>query len=332
MATQLPSQMKAILLPGPGESLEVKQVEIPEYDKNEVVVKLYASPINPSDLSFLTGKYTHIPSYPVVPGIEGSGVVVATGNSLMAKRMMGKKVICSPVGKGGTWAEYMVTDAMKCIPVPTGVELDKAAMMIVNPLTALSLIGFAKKNGHKGVVINAANSSLGKMMIRLCKKDGLACVAIVRNKAQVDALLQLGASRVLVSGGEDITESLRDILQQENVSYALDAITGEMTNVLLEALPFGGELKVYGRLAGVFPTINPKELVQNGKSMSGFYLGVHMQSLGIFKKLKLLSKAKKMIKNELQSNIAETVQLEDVNAAIERYKQNMSLGKILLKP
>ncbi len=331
MKERIAQTMDAVLLNGPDQPLQVEKIEIPTLEAGEVLVKMNAAPINPSDLSFLTGKYTHIPSYPVIPGIEGSGIVI-DGAGVFAKRLISKQVICSPSHKGGTWAEYMVTTAFKCIVAPKGLDLDAAATCIVNPLTALSLVEFAKKNKHQGVVINAANSNLGHMMIKLCSKFNIKVVALVRNAKQEETLKALGVTCVLVTDSEQFKSRLGAELEKWNVTIGFDAVSGTLANDILEALPFGSELKLYGRLSGEWPTFNPKEIIQNGKIISGFYLGGHLQSLGILKKLRLIHEAKKMAGAELKSNISKSMPLQNVNEAIQLYTSNMSGGKILLKP
>src|SRR5690606_38019070 len=117
----------------------------------EVLVKMHAAPINPSDLAFLKGGYGIKRPFPTVPGFEGSGTVVAAGKGLLPKLWMGKTVACAASPKyNGTWAEYMVTGAGSCVPLSKNVSLDQGAMMFVNPMTALAFFDLYEKTPNPG--------------------------------------------------------------------------------------------------------------------------------------------------------------------------------------
>ena len=138
--------MKAVVLTGPN-TWEVSEVPKPKPQKGQVLIKMAYSPINPSDLAFLTGEYGLKKGFPIVPGLEGSGVVESSGGGFVANRLKGKNVACSaPTTGNGTWAEYMVTEATKCVDLSPQVGLDQGAMLFVNPLTALAFSKKAKQS------------------------------------------------------------------------------------------------------------------------------------------------------------------------------------------
>jgi len=157
--------MQAIHLTAP-EKLEAVEKDIPmPFKKGQVLIKMAYSPINPSDLAFLTGQYGIQKTLPTVPGFEGSGEVVATGGGLYANYLKGKNVACIASDKGdGTWAEYMLTDATKCVALGKTVSTEQGAMSFVNPLTAIELTDMAKQGGYTAVVMSAAASALSKMV------------------------------------------------------------------------------------------------------------------------------------------------------------------------
>ena len=171
----IPATMRAIELRSferTPESLVVVEKPVPRAGKGQVLVKMAAAPINPSDLAFLRGLYGLKKSLPVVPGLEGSGVVVAAGGGLRARVLMGRRVACSaPPGGDGTWAEYMVTSAAVCFPLGKKVSLEQGAMSLVNPLTAWALMDLARRGGHRAVVQTAAASALGRMILRLAQRS-----------------------------------------------------------------------------------------------------------------------------------------------------------------
>lgn len=322
--------MFAALQNGPERDLEIEEIKIPKVEKGEVLVKMFASPINPSDLAYLTGNYTEVPLYPTTPGIEGSGTVVAVSGGILAKRLMGKTVMCSASNKGGTWAQYMVTKATKCIPLGKGISLQEGATMLVNPLTALVIAEISKKGKHKAIINTGAASSLGKMLIRLCATRNIDLVNVVYKREQKEHLESLGAKFVLNSSEENFQNELSELCQKLNVSLAFDAVSGDMTGSLLQSIMPGGEVKIYGGLSGEAPTFNPRELILNDKIISGLNLSSYVGKGGLLKAISLTGKVKKMVKNELKTTIAAKYGIDKVNEAINDYKQHMSGGKVLL--
>lgn len=323
-------KMLTIQQPGPGKSLEIVETEIPQPGPGEVLVKMYAAPINPSDLAYLTGTYTKVESYPTIPGIEGSGTVVATGSGLLAKRLKGKNVMCSSDGKGGTWSQYMVTAATKCIPLGNNISLEEGATMIVNPLTALVMMEIAHKSKAKAIINTASASTLGKMLVQLCKRNQLPLINIVRKTEQVEALQVLGAEYVLNSSNADFKEQLLKLAEKLHASLAFDAIGGEMTATLVEAVQNGGEVRVYGSLSKENPVFNNRQLIVNDKKITGLYLANYMRKAGLLKALELTGKVKKLVKSELRTTVNQSFSIHQVNEAIEVYQRNMGKGKMLI--
>jgi NADPH:quinone reductase-like Zn-dependent oxidoreductase len=118
MKTYIPTKMRAVVLVESGANPSIAEIPVPQPGPGEVLVKMFASPINPSDLAFLAGGYGIKKEFPVVPGFEGSGTVVASGKGILPKLWLGKKVACAASPKyNGCWAEYMVTSAGSCVPL-----------------------------------------------------------------------------------------------------------------------------------------------------------------------------------------------------------------------
>eukprot|EP00163_Fabomonas_tropica_P006496 TRINITY_DN16061_c0_g1_i10.p1 TRINITY_DN16061_c0_g1~~TRINITY_DN16061_c0_g1_i10.p1 ORF type:complete len:209 (+),score=51.26 TRINITY_DN16061_c0_g1_i10:115-741(+) len=204
MAGAIPETMRALQLVeydgGTEASLKVVQMPVPKPAAGQVLVRVHASPINPSDTSFLYGTYGIKKELPVVPGLEGSGVVVLNGGGIMGWRLVGKKVALAADNKmDGLWAEYVVTSAMSCVPLPDNADLDDASMTLVNPLTALAFLDIIRARKAAAVVHTAAASQLGRMFYRLCAKEKIPVVNIVRRQEQVDLLKEMGSQLVLDS-------------------------------------------------------------------------------------------------------------------------------------
>src|ERR1041384_5024927 len=128
MNPSIPSTMHAVQLDEPDGPLTVREVSVPHPQAGQVLIRMAAAPINPSDLGSLSGtSYSGKRKFPFTPGLEGSGTVVEAGKGLMPRLLNGRRVACSALLTGdGTWAEYMGTSAQHCIPLATNVSLEQA--------------------------------------------------------------------------------------------------------------------------------------------------------------------------------------------------------------
>lgn len=331
----IPEQMTAVVLDsysGP-EALRVEQRPVPEPGKNEVLVKVAASPINPSDLAFLEGHYGFKKPTPVVPGLEGSGSVVAVGGGLMGRYLHGKRVACvSQRDGGGVWAEYMVTTANYALPLDKSVSLEQGAMSVVNPLTAIALLDIAKEGGHKTIVLTAAASALGQMVNRLGRDEGIRIINVVRRDAQVELLKEQGATLVLNSNEADFGRRLRDLCHQHECRLAYDAVAGTLTLQLLAAMPRHSRVTVFGALSYEAVQANPGQLIFQDKVVDGFWLTTWVARKNFVKLLLMWRRAQKLLTVELRSKIRSRYPLREVQKAIQEYDEKMTGGKVLLKP
>jgi NADPH:quinone reductase-like Zn-dependent oxidoreductase len=258
-------------------------VAIPEPAENEVIVRVEASPINPSDLGLLVGAAdmsgaktsgtgdatvvtAKVPeaamkamagrldeSMPV--GNEGAGVVIKTGSSDAAKALMGKTV--AMIG-GAMYAQYRRAKVSECLPLPAGITPAEGASCFVNPLTSLGMVETMRREGHTALVHTAAASNLGQMLNKICLKDGVALVNIVRNAEQAGILHKLGAKHVVDSTAPTFMDDLTDALVETGATLAFDAIGG-------------------GRLAGQILTCMEAAANKTAKVYSRYGSSVHKQ-------------------------------------------------------
>ncbi|TFH26119.1 MAG: alcohol dehydrogenase, partial [Bacteroidia bacterium] len=271
--TPLPQKMLAARQKVAGGRLDMEEVELPRPGRGEVLVKMDSSPINPFDLALLSGGYLER-NYPFTPGLEGSGTVVRSGGGILPGLRMGKRVACSPSSGGdGAWAEYMVTPAMNCATLPRNISMEQGSMMLVNPMTAMAFILMAREGKHQAMVNNAAASSLGKMLIRMCQLKGIPLINIVRKQEQVAVLKALGATHVLNSSSSTFEYDLKQLAEQLEATLFLDAVTGSHTSLLLKAAPAGSTLVAYARLSGENISADVGELIRKNKEIVGFQLG-----------------------------------------------------------
>lgn len=322
--------MQAIRQKEAGGKLVVESIPIPQPEPGEVLVKMIASPINPSDLALIQGNYL-ARNYPFTPGLEGCGVVVKSGGGLLARLRVGKRVACSPNPEGdGTWSEYMKTSAMRTIPLPRDLSSEQGATLVVNPMTVMALLQITREGNHRALVNNAAASSLGKMLIRMTSQLGIPLINIVRKEEQVIELKNMGATHVLNSNDSSFETELQQLSHDLHATLLLDAVTGAQTSILLRAAPRGSTLIVYARLSGDPMEIDPGSLIKEEKQITGFQLGNWLQTKGIFFKLRFISKVKSHVGDSLTTHINQTLPMDEIEQAIGLYKENMSNGKIIL--
>ncbi len=320
---------------GKAESLTVVERPLPHPGPGQVLVRISAAPINPSDLTFLRGLYGFKKKLPVVPGFEGSGTVVAAGGGLMARALVGRRVACAaadPTVSDGTWAEYMVTSAHFCVPIRKEVETEQAATMLVNPFTAWALIDDARRGRHHAVLQTAAASALGRMVLKLGHRFSLPVINVVRRKEQAGLLRGMGADHVLDSSEPEFDQALGALCRQVAATLAFDAVAGDMTGRILRAMPSGGRVLVYGALSLQACQIDPSSLIFEDKHVEGFWLSAWLRQKNLLGQLRLAREVQRLLAGELKTEVQARLPLEQVAQGLDLYTRNMTGGKILLLP
>lgn len=300
--------------------LSLKKVEVPKPGPDEVLVRIEATPINPSDLGVMFGPADlakaetsgvgaeTVLSIPVDPkfmagvkgrigqdltvGNEGAGVVVEAGSGDQAQALLGKTV---GLPAGAMYAQFRCVPAKICMPFAEDVAPKDAASPFVNPMTVLGILETMKMNGRKALVHTAAASNLGRMMNKVCLQDGIALVNIVRKKEQADLLRGEGAKYVCNSSNADFMDQLTDALHETGATIAFDATGGgRLVNDILVAMERAdartpSEYSIYGStthkqvyIYGALDT-SPTSLTRNhgfAWSVSGWLLPPFLQKFG----------------------------------------------------
>jgi len=330
MNIRIPKNMQAVLLAENGGSLSVGEIPVPQPGPGEVLVRMAASPINPSDLGVIKGGYGGQKPFPIVPGFEGSGTVVAAGPGLLPGFWLGKRVACAVSGTGGTWAEYLVTSALLCIPLRKDLSLEYGSMMVVNPMSALALFDVVKNEKHAAVVSTAAASALGQMILRLGFRYHIPVINIVRREEQTRLLRSQGAKYVLQSNDENFGSEFQELAQRLKATLILDAVGGELARQMLDAAPAGSSLLEYANLSGEDLVLDPHGLWGKDKRISGFYLGNWVAKRSIFQSLRDIRRIRQLGTTDLKSTVQKRLPLSAVQEAIKIYQNNMTAGKVLL--
>lgn len=316
----------------PAEVLAVRDVPKPIPTRGDVLVRMLASPVNPSDLMYIAGQYGLSPdALPATPGFEGVGVVEASGGGFLGWLRKGKRVAVLN-DRRGNWGEYAVTTARQVIPVPTDIPDAQAASFFVNPATALVTTQYVLKvQPGEWLLQSAAGSEVGKMVIRLGKKFGFKTINVVRRRAQVEELKKLGADVVLVEGDGPIPAQ---VIQYSagGVKHAIDCVGGATGTGVIQSLAVGGKCLLYGTLSGQPITLESRLLMTGGKSVHGFWLGGWAKAqrvltmLGLFKRIRGL-----MREGVLTTEVAAEYPLDRVADAVRHAASPARGGKVLLR-
>jgi NADPH2:quinone reductase len=334
----IPATMRAVLLrdyEGGPDSITVDEVPVPHPGPGQVLVKIAASPVNPSDLAFIKGFYGFKKTLPTIPGFEGSGTVVAAGSGLMPRFLMGKRVACAaaePNINGGTWAQYLATNANRCIPLNKEVSMEQGASLLINPMTAWGLLEQARKSGHRAVVQSAAAGALGRMIVKLAQRLSITTINIVRRAEQEELLRGMGAEHVLNENAPEFDSTLRDLCHSLGAGIGFDAVAGEMSGRILRAQPHGSRLLVYGALSLKPSQVDPTLLIFERKRVEGFWLSPWLRTKNMLSQRRIAGRIQKLLSTDLSTAVQARLPLEDFARGLAKYKHHMTNGKVLLTP
>ena len=249
MTTNTALQLRSLVKASGVLELSLVRVPIPAPLPDEVVVRVEASPINPSDLGLLFGAadvstalQSGTAEQPVLTAripddrmkamagrvgqslpVGNEGVVVAAGVSAEAQALRGRTVA---MFGGAMYSQYRCIKASQCLVLPDGTAPAEGASCFVNPLTALGMVETMRREGHTALVHTAAASNLGRMLNRICLEDGIGLVNVVRTQEQADLLRGIGARHVCISGTPTFLHDLTEAIAATGATLAFDAIGG----------------------------------------------------------------------------------------------------------
>lgn len=350
--------------------LSIRDVPVPAPKDDEVLVRIEATPINPSDLAVLLsaadsnaftatadGAAAALPDAarralaprigkPLPIGNEGAGTVIAAGDDPAAQALLGKTVAAAG---GGFYAQYRLLRARDCLPLPEGVSAEEGASSFVNPMTALGMVGTMRREGYSGLVHTAAASNLGQMLVKLTANEGVPLVNIVRSQAQADLLHGLGATYVVDSSAPDFMASLIDAIAATQAFLAFDAIGGgKLAGEILTAMeaaavrtnpangPYGSttmkQVYIYGGLS-TEPTV-----ISRGFGMKwgvgGWLLTPYLQAAGPEEVMRMRAKVAAEIRTTFASSYTRRITLDQAvePEIIAAYNRRATGEKYLILP
>ena len=254
--------------------LTVDSASIPLLKPNQLLVRMEYANVSTRDLTFLQGKCPVVRALPAVPGLEGSGTVVESGNRLKTWRFQGKRVGLFSLESGlpGTWAEYVVIPSKYCFPLLDSVSFEQAASMFTCPLTVYM---FEEQLGKaKAIIQTGGASSITKATLRMCNFRGLTCVCVIEDVRDAAALVDIGAKYILISTDPDFSDKAASFCQEFDIHIGLDTSGGKVAGEILNAMGPGGVLYVYESDLNTeeITHINPKSLIFDHKRIKGLNL------------------------------------------------------------
>jgi NADPH:quinone reductase-like Zn-dependent oxidoreductase len=367
-------QLRSLLKKSGELEISLVNAPTPEPADDEVVVRVEATPINPSDLGLMIGpadmstaKVSGSKEAPVVTakmpeaavrmmaarldqslpvGNEGAGVVIRTGSSDAAKALMGKNV--SMIG-GAMYTQYRTLKVRDVMELPAGTTPADGASWFVNPLTALGMTETMRRENHKALVHTAAASNLGQMLNKICIKDGIGLVNIVRSQEQADILRKIGAKHVVDSTADSFMDDLTNALVETGATIAFDAIGGgKLASQILTAMEIAANktAKEYSRYgSNVYKQVyiygsldsRPTELSRSFGltwGVGGWLLTPFLQKIGPAEIGKLRQRVASELRTTFASHYTQVVSLPETlqlsNIAI--YNKRSTGEKFLINP
>jgi NADPH:quinone reductase-like Zn-dependent oxidoreductase len=273
--------MKALIFRETGEPTSVlKLIEIPTppLAPGEALVRVLLSPINPSDLHMVRGRYGYQPELPASPGAEGVGIVEAVGPGAQGP-IVGTRVVF--VHAWNTWREQIVCPADRLVPVPDGLDDPAAATSYTNPLTAWALTR-SSHNLNEGdwLLQTAATSSVGKLVLQLAQQYRFKTINVIRRREQETIVRNLGGNEVICTADEDLRARLQELTAGKGVERAIDCVAGELGAEIARNLAPAGTMLVYGALSShrqtdpakfIMPLFAPR-LIYSTATVRGWWL------------------------------------------------------------
>ena len=367
-------QLRSLVKPGGELELSLVEIDVPTPGANEVLVRVEGAPLNPSDLGLLFGaadmreaKAAGAPGKPVVTapvpeagmkrmaprvgmsmpvGNEGAGTVVAAGSSDAAQALLGKTI--AMIG-GAMYSQYRCVPLAQCLALPEDASAADGASSFVNPLTALGMVETMRREGHTALVHTAAASNLGQMLNRICLKDGIDLVCIVRKPEQAALLKSQGAQHVCDGSSPTFLQELTDALAATGATLAFDAtgggkLAGQILGCMEAALNRGAkEFSVYSStthkqvyLYGGLDT-SPTEFTRSfgmAWGMGGWLLFPFLQKIGPAAAQALKDRVAAELKTTFASHYAKEISLAKVLDLdiLAQYNQRATGTKFLINP
>lgn len=315
----------------PSEVLFMTNTADPELKENEVKVRVHLSNITFADVMTVRGEYgTHFP-LPASAGSEGVGVVEAVGSAIGTIRPGQRVAFCIPVG---AWSDYVTIPESTAIVLPGEMSDTTAAQLYTNPMTAELMLKLTNVKEGDYILVNAANSSVGKLLIQFARIRGANIIAVTRKEDTVPLLLQLGALAVINSEKENLIARIREITNGTGIHVFFDALAGKLSSQVIQAMAKGGQVMCYGVLSRERIPLNVNQIIFKEITIKGFWLNewvwhnIVNDRENYFRMRGEL--VQKMVTHNISMPVAGIYDLSDIGAAVTHFGMEGRSGKVLV--
>lgn len=320
-------------------SVKIDNISIASLESDYVLIEVKAAALHPYDLYYVDGRRIVDSNKNLVLGFEGSGIVYRVGSNV-DKSLLGKKVafMCDYNDKNsiGCWGQFSVTQVDNTLVIDEKIDFNKAAYLIGNPLTAFCLFNDMIQKQHKCIMLDTATSAFGKILIRLCLQAGIKMINIVRSELNLKILEEEGSTFNFSSNSSSFYKDINLKITELQPTIYFSCLGGGMQSTLFGYMPEKAVLCSLGnmnddKLFGFTTT----DFIFNRKEVRGWNLLSYLTTISSTQKRENLDYIQKQLVSGdkiFLTNIVEEVKLDQFEQGLKHYKENMSKGKIVIKP
>jgi NADPH:quinone reductase-like Zn-dependent oxidoreductase len=312
----------------PEEVLQIIRKEKPTPGDKEVLVRVLAAPINPSDIFFIEGAYRIKSQGPgQTAGLEAAGIVEEagrdTGISVGAMVAFFYK---------DTWAEYVLVPAQELAVLPADFPVERAAQFSLNPMSAWGLLEIAAPSAGEWMLLTGANSALGQIIIQLARQKGVRVIALVRDIAQAEQLQALGAEMVFQLDAPDLANQIQLATEGDGLRAALDMVGGSLLTTIIQNMAPFGRIVIYGRTKDEPAQFNNGQIVYKNLMIQGFGIRGYLSGQTKFQRNEMITQLTDILgRQSFQLPVAEIFPWQQFKKALEHNSLSGRGGKVLLQ-
>jgi NADPH:quinone reductase len=316
------------------QGLKIEDQAQPVPESGELLIRVSCAPVNPADCMMVAGTYIRNTIPPFVPGLVAVGTAVASGGGFMANMIKGKRVVFAATrDKSGTWAEYALAPAGLCIPLPKTMSDEEGVNLLSNGATAIALCDELKQGGHRAAIITGAAGELAQLVQAKFSASGGKLIAVVRGQHQVEQLKGRNWAAILDSQSADFVGQLKSAAQRLGATAAIDAVSGAMTDQLMEALPDRSTIWIIGRISGENCSFDPmRQMIGRGIQLRGFAIDDWFAARNLLAQLGAVRAATALMQAHPVTPPRARLTLEDAVAKLPELTKAGGSGKILIYP
>jgi len=310
------------------ECVECPEVGAPAAD--EVVFDVLAFPINPADISFCQGRYRLKPQLPATPGAEAVGRVIAVGEAVASVKP-GNLVVNLD---RENWAQRRRVRADRVVVLPCDTDVPQAAMIRINPPTAMLLLSevVTDLGPEDWIIQNAANSAVGKLVMLFARERNLRTINVVRRDSLFKELYHNGADACVVDG-PNLASSVAEITKNAPIKLGIDAVAGNATARIASCITDGGTVCTYGAMSGEDVAMPAPELIFRGLTFEGFLLGRCLEHRPAAAIRRIYSQIAERVRDgRINTPVERIYSIEDIKDALAHAQRAARCGKILIAP